>query len=111
MARLRCLVTGTDAIMVEHFAELLALCGHSAERVSPSEAFERAHTSPVDLVIIDSQDHVGLPRAIKNAAPSTRIILTTANPRLLSPDGVDVVLHKPLTPERIIEALTPENRV
>ena len=105
MPRLRCLVTGNDAILVEHFAELIALCGHSAERVSPTEAFKRASTSPVDLVLIDSQDHVGLARAIKNAAPSTRIILTTANPRLLSPEGVDVVLYKPLTPERIIEAL------
>jgi len=105
MARLRCLVTGTDAVLIEHFAQLLALCGHSAERVSPSEAFERAHTSPVDLVLIDSQDHVGLARAIKNAVPSTRIILTTANSRLLNPEGVDVVLYKPLTPERIIKAL------
>ena len=91
---------------MEHIAELFALCGHSAERVSPAEAFERACASPVDLVLIDSQDRLALARAIKAAAPSTRIILTTGNHALLSADGVDMVIHKPFTPERLTAAIS-----
>jgi hypothetical protein len=46
-------------------------------------------------VLIDGHEQLEVARAVKDAAPSTRVILTTGTEGLLRTDGVDVVLPKP----------------
>jgi CheY-like chemotaxis protein len=90
---------------------VLGSTGHSVECVrSGQEAISRFSAARFDLVLIDGQERREVARAIKDAAPSTRVILTTGNAGLVEADGVDVILHKPFSFEDDLERALAECR-
>jgi CheY-like chemotaxis protein len=114
--RLRCLVVGNEEIIAEGLSEILELMGHSVECVrSGQEAISRFSGDRFDLVLIDGHERLEVARALKDAAPSTWVILATGvsqerlrNPefdRSLRASGVDLILHKPFSFEDLKRAL------
>lgn len=107
----RCLVVRkeelVDAVVAEGVSDMLKAMGHSVERVnSGEEALSHVSVNRFDLVLIDGQDRLELARAVKDAAPSTRVILMTGNAWLLEANGVDAILHKPFSDDELVEAVS-----
>jgi DNA-binding NtrC family response regulator len=102
-------------------AQYLARDGHTVETaMNGRDGLEKFSAGEFDLVITDrampemSGDH--LAAAIKNVAPETPVILITGFGELMNatgerPDGVEVVLGKPVTlaalRQAIVGVLTP----
>jgi CheY-like chemotaxis protein len=108
--RLSCLVVGNKEEMLAILSDTLESMGHSVECVrSGLEAISRFSGDRFDLVLIDGHEQLEVARAVKDAAPSTRVILATGNPRLLQANGVDLVLHKPFSFEELERVLADFN--
>jgi CheY-like chemotaxis protein len=113
MKQLRCLVVGNRALLARVVSDMLELLGHSVECVrSDQDAFSRLSGDRFDLVLIDGRERLEVARAIKDAAPSTRVILATGGPELsgrsLLANGV-LVLYKPFSFEDLKRALADFN--
>ncbi len=112
--RLRCLLVGNDEMLADILSEMLESMGHSVECVrSGQEPISRFSEDRFDLVLIDGHERLEVARAVKDAAPSTRVILATgaSQERLQNPGfdrplrAVDLVVHKPFSFEDVKRAL------
>jgi len=112
--RLRCLVVRNEEMLAEVLSEILESMGHSVACVgSGQEAISRFSEDRFDLLLIDGHERLEVARAVKDAAPSTRVILATgaSQERLQNPEfdrplrAVDLVVHKPFSIEDFKRAL------
>jgi DNA-binding response OmpR family regulator len=108
---MHCLLVASDRIFGDTLSAILQRMGDHVEHVrSHQEAVSRLSVSRFDLVLIGSQEQLELAGAVKRAAPSTRVILSTGNVALDQANGVDVILYKPFSVEELsasISALLP----
>jgi len=112
---LRCLVVDDEQAVAMVLSDMLASTGHDVEHVgSGRDAIARFSADRFDLVLTDlampGMTGWEVARAVKDAAPATRVILVTGfgvevSPEDLRANGVDLVLAKPLRLEDIERAL------
>ncbi len=112
---LRVLVTDDEAAVRMVIAEYLSMDGHVVETACDGkEALEKFFAGYFDLVISDrsmpqmSGDQLAL--AVKNAKPEISFILLTGFGDLMnsageSPEGVDLIVSKPVTRQALREAM------
>ncbi len=101
---LRCLVVDDEEAVAMVLSDMLASTGHSVEQVgSGGDAIAHFSAGRVDLVLADlampGMSGWEVARAVKDAAPATRVIMVTGfgvevSPEDLRANGVDLVLAK-----------------
>jgi CheY-like chemotaxis protein len=113
---LRILVVDDEALIRRLLVQHLTGDGHKVETaVNGVEALQKFHAGRFDLVLTDrampqmSGDQLAV--AIKKAAPDKAIIMLTGFGDLMiaagtHPEGVDVVLSKPVSPTALRQALS-----
>ncbi len=122
---LRCLVVEHEELSAEAISDILVSMGHSVECAgSGQEAISRFSADRFDLVLIFHGPYIPGPsptmpgmsgwaiaRAVKRAAPATRVILATGasypdmSPERLQANGIDVMLCKPFSVEDLVGIL------
>lgn len=112
---LRILVVDDEPLVIDIVSEYLTGDGHSVETATNGrEAFEKFRAGKFDLVLTDrgmpEMNGDQLAAAIKQIAPQQPVILITGFGDIMNaagekPDGVDLILGKPITLNQLRQAV------